>query len=350
MCGISAIIGIIIIIAEYLFANYGECKIRINNNLELSVNGGRSLLSYLFDNKIFIPSACGGKATCGFCKVKVINGGGPVLPLEKPFLTKSEILNSIRLACQVKVTSDIEILIPDEYLAIIEYKARVSKITDLNYDTREIILNLKEPENISFRPGQYVQFRVPGTCEYRAYSIASTPEQSNIIRLIVRLVPGGFCSTYIHESLKEGDEVFLTGPFGNLVLNENSDRDIIAVAGGCGIAPFMSMIFHLLKTGSKRDIKLFFGVKSEDDLYFIDEIQKLSKEHDNFKFYLALSEPRKDSWQGEIGLIHQIVDKYIENAEDAEAYLCGPPAMINAVTDVLLSKGIDRNRIFFDKF
>lgn len=349
MFGISAIIGIIIIIAEYIFANYGECKIRINNSIELVVNGGRSLLSYLFDNKIFIPSACGGKATCGFCKVKIINGGGLVLPLEKPFLSRNEILNNIRLACQVKVTSDIEILIPNEYLAITEYRARVSKIKDLNYDTKEIILNLEEPKSISFKPGQYIQFRVPGTCEYRAYSIASTPEQSNIIRLVVRLVPGGFCSTYIHESLKEGDEVFLTGPFGNLVINEDSDSDIIGVAGGCGIAPFMSMIFHLLKTGSKRNVKLFFGAKSERDLYFIDEFRSLSKEHENFEFYLALSEPSK-GWQGETGLIHQVVDKYVERADNASAYLCGPPAMIDAVIEVLISKGIDRSRIFYDKF
>ncbi|MGQ9609481.1 MAG: NADH:ubiquinone reductase (Na(+)-transporting) subunit F [bacterium] len=349
MCGIAAIIGIIIIIAEYLFANYGECKIRINDSIELLVNGGRSLLSYLFDNKIFIPSACGGKAVCGFCKVKVINGGGLVLPLEKPFLTRDEILNNIRLACQVKVTSDIEILIPDEYLAILEYRAKVSKIRDLNYDTKEIILNLEEPENISFKPGQYIQLQVPGTCEYRAYSIASTPEQSNIIRLVVRLVPGGICSTYIHEQLKEGDEVFFTGPFGNLVLNEDSNSDIIAVAGGCGIAPFMSMIFHLLKKGSKRNIRLFFGVRTEADLYFVEEFQKCSEAYDNFEIHISLSEPSKD-WQGETGLIHQLVDKYIERADNASAYLCGPSAMIDAVINVLLSKGIARNRIFFDAF
>lgn len=349
MCGISVIIGIVIIIAEYLFANYGECKIKINNSVDLKVNGGSSLLSYLFDNRIFIPSACGGKATCGFCKVKVINGGGSVLPLEKPFLSLNEIENNIRLACQVKVTSDIEILIPNEYLTIIEYRAKVSKIKDLSYDTKEIILNLEKPKNISFKPGQYVQFRVPGTCEYRAYSIASTPDQSNIIKLVVRLVPGGFCSTYIHESLKEGDEVFLTGPFGNLFINEDSDSDIICVAGGCGVAPFMSIIFHLLKTGSKRNIKLFFGVKSEKDLYFVDEFQQLSREYDNFEFHLALSTPNKD-WQGEKGLIHQLVDKYIERTDNAEAYLCGPPVMIDAVINVLLSKGMDRSRIFYDKF
>lgn len=349
MCGISAIIGIIIIIAEYLFANYGECKIKINNNINLTVNGGRSLLSYLFENKIFIPSACGGKATCGFCKVKVINGEGAILPLEKPFLTRQEMLNSIRLACQVKVRTDIEIIIPDEYLAIIEYRAKVTRIKDLSHDTKEITLNLEEPKDISFKPGQYIQFRMPGTCEYRAYSIASTPEQANMIKLVVRLVPGGLCSTYIHESLREGDEVFLAGPFGELTVNEASDNDILCVAGGCGIAPFMSIIFHFLRKGSKRNIRLFWGAKTEKDLYYVEELQQLSKEYDNFEFYLALSEPQKDR-QGETGLIHQIVDKYIERADNAEAYLCGPPAMIDAVTDVLISKGIDRNRIFFDKF
>jgi Na+-transporting NADH:ubiquinone oxidoreductase subunit F len=350
MFGIAGILGILLVLADHFFSNYGKCKITINNEMEFIVDGGNSLLSGLFDNKIFIPSACGGKATCGFCKMIVAEGGGQVLPTELPFLTRADISKNVRLACQVKVKSDIKVIIPNEYLAINEFIAEIIDIEKLNYDTKEITLRLIEPKTASFRPGQYIQFRVPNTSEYRAYSIASVPSEKDTIRLIVRLVLGGVCSTYIHQSLNIGDKISFTGPFGEFYLHEDSTNDIICIAGGCGMAPFRSIIYHLLEIGSTRNITFYFGARSKRDLYYIDEFYKLSEMHPNFKFIMALSEPEEDKWVGEVGFIHQIVDKYTDNGENKEAYLCGPPPMIDATIDILLSKGFKKENIYFDKF
>lgn len=351
MFAISIILGILLILADHFLSNYGKCKITINNDMNFTVDGGNSLLSSLFDNKIFIPSACGGKATCGFCKMIVTDGGGQVLPTERPFLTRADISNNVRLACQVKVKSDIKVIIPNEYLAINEFTAMVANIETLNYDTKEITLKLENPKTASFKPGQYIQFRVPNTPEYRAYSIASVPRQKDTIKLIVRLIPGGKCSTYIHKTLNINDQISFTGPFGEFYLHEDSTNDIICIAGGCGIAPFRSIIYHLIETGTSRNIRFYFGAKTKNDLYYIDEFEKLSESYPNFRFIIALSEPEKeDQWSGETGFIHEIVDKYTEYNEGSEAYLCGPPLMIDAVISVLISKGIKRENIYFDKF
>jgi len=351
MFGIALILGIMLVLAEHYLANYGDCKITINDDKTFTVKGGNSLLSYLFDNRIFIPSACGGKSTCGYCKIVVADGGGQILPTEIPFLAKAEILKNVRLACQVKVKSDIRVLIPEKYLATREFKAEVTEIKQLTHDTKEITLKLKEPQTASFKPGQYIQFQIPETPEYRAYSIASVPAEKDTIKLVVRLIPGGVCSTYIHKTLKEGDEATFTGPFGEFYLREDSPKDIVCVAGGCGMAPFRSIIFHLIKAGTSRNIGFYFGAKSKRDLYYIEEYDELSKKHPNFKSVVALSEPsKKDNWTGEVGFIHQIVDKYVNHGDNVEAYLCGPPIMIDAVVSVLESKGVKKEDIFFDKF
>lgn len=351
MGGIATALGVMLVLLDHYLANYGECSIKINEDIDFTVVGGGSLSSYLIGNRIFIPSACGGRATCGFCKVIILEGGGPVLPTERPFLTKREILNNVRLACQVKVKFDVRAIIPEEYLSVQEFKAIITEIHPLTYDTKEIILKLEEPREILFKPGQYIQFRVPGTAEYRAYSIASTPSQRDTIKLVVRLVPGGFCSTYIHRFLRVGDVVSFTGPYGEFTLREDSSRDIVCVAGGCGIAPFTSIIRHLFETGTTRNVIFFFGAQTKSDLYYTEEFQRLTEEHGNFKFIVALSAPgRGDKWTGEVGLIHQVLDKYIDSGKDMEAYLCGPPAMIDATIRVLASKGVRKEDILFDKF
>ncbi|MBD3183808.1 2Fe-2S iron-sulfur cluster binding domain-containing protein [Candidatus Poribacteria bacterium] len=350
MGGIAFLLAAILVILDRYLASYGDCDITINDSKTLTVTGGQSLLSYLMDNKIFIPSACGGRATCGFCKVNIPEGAGPLLPTESPFLTRSEVARNTRLACQVKVKSDLSVIIPEKYLSIQEFKTIVESIKDLNYDTKEIFLRLDEPEYISFMPGQYIQLKLPDSDEYRAYSIASPPDSNNFIELIVRLVPGGCCSGYIHRDLKTGHKVSFTGPYGELALRENSDKDIICVGGGCGMAPFRSIIRHLFDTGTKRDVKYFYGARSVRDLYFVDEFRKLEREKENFSFIIALSEPDKDSqWEGEIGFIHQILDKHLQDNNNAEAYLCGPPVMIDMTMQVLLSKGIAEEDIMFDK-
>jgi Na+-transporting NADH:ubiquinone oxidoreductase subunit F len=351
MGSIATILGIILVFLDHYLANYGECSIKVNEDINFTVIGGEPLSSYLIANRIFIPSACGGKATCGFCKVTVLEGGGPVLPTEKPFLTKREILSNIRLACQVKVKSDIRVIIAEEYLSVQEFKATVTEIRSLTYDTKEITLKLRDPGVISFRPGQYIQLRVPGTSEYRAYSIASPPSQNDVVRLVVRLIPGGLCSTYIHKSLRVGDIVCFTGPYGELVLQEDSMRDIVCVAGGCGMAPFVSIIRHLFETGAARNVVYFFGAQAKSDLYYTEEFQRLAEEHENFKFIVALSAPGRGSkWTGEMGLIHRVLDRYIDSGKNMEAYLCGPPAMIDAAVRVLASKGVRQEDIFVDKF
>jgi Na+-transporting NADH:ubiquinone oxidoreductase subunit F len=351
MGGIAAILSVILVILDHYLANYDKCNIRINSDMDYTVEGGESLLSCLTSNKIFIPSACGGKATCGFCKVKILEGGGPVLPTEKPFLTRNELLDNVRLACQIKVKSDIQVIIPEEYLSIQEFEATVSEVYNLNHDTREIILKLEEPGEISFKPGQYIQFQIPDTSEYRAYSIASPPSRKGSVKLIVRLVLGGCCSTYIHKDLQVGDKVYFTGPYGDFYLREDSGRDIICIGGGCGMAPFLSIIQHLFEKGTNRNITYYYGARAKKDLYYMDELQRFAEEHPNFKLIIALSDPEKDDdWTGEVGFIHKVLDKYIENAYDTEAYLCGPPVMIDATIGVLISKGLSEDHIFFDKF
>ena len=351
MVSISAALAVLLAFADKFIVNYGECKVLINKDKELKIEGGNPLLSYLIDNKIFIPSACGGKGTCGYCKLKVLEGGGPVLPTETPYLTKQDILHSVRLACQVKVKTDIELAIPEDLLAAQQFKTVVEKVDDLTHDIKRYIFKLMEPNRIEFKPGQYVQFCIPETNEFRAYSVASQPGITDKIELMVRLVPGGLCSTFMHESLDENDDVYLTGPYGEFFLHEESDKDIICVGGGCGMAPIKSIINYLFEKGSARKITYFFGARQKKDLFYTDELERLEKKHENFKFIPALSEPvPEDNWTGEVGLITQVMQKHLKHDKNQEAYLCGPPPMIDAAIVVLTSKGISINEIYYDKF
>ncbi|MGC8977627.1 MAG: NADH:ubiquinone reductase (Na(+)-transporting) subunit F [Candidatus Ratteibacteria bacterium] len=344
-------ITFILIKVENLLYPSKKCKITVNKEKIFEVDIGGSLLNYLTENKLFIPSACGGKATCGFCKVKVLSGGGDLLPTEEVFISRSEKMAGVRLACQVKVKSDIEILIPEHLLGAKEFKGKVLEKSPLTHDIKHIVIKLIEPKEIEFKPGQYIQIKVPGTDEFRAYSIASSPYQKDFIELIVRLVPGGLCSTYIHEVMEIGDEVNFTGPFGDFYLREESKRDIIAIGGGCGMAPIRSILLYLIENGLPRKFIFFFGARSKRDLFYTEELREIEKKFPNFKYIPALSEPRKDDkWEGETGLITEVVDRYIENAENFEAYLCGPPPMIDAAIKVLTKKGMDINLIYYDKF
>lgn len=351
MASISALLAAVLAVADKYIASYGECKIIINKSKELKVDGGSPLLSYLVDNKIFIPSACGGKGTCGYCKLKVLEGGGPVLPTEIPYLSRQDILHSVRLACQVKVKKDVELAIPEDLLSAQQFSAVIEKVVDLTHDTKRYVFKLEEPNRIEFRAGQYVQFCIPDTTEFRAYSIASKPSDSGVVELMVRLVPGGLCSTFMHESLEEGDEIKLTGPYGEFFLHEESSKDIICVGGGCGMAPIKSIITHLLGNGSKRKITYFFGARQKKDLFYTEELIKFDREHENFNFIPALSEPiPEDQWAGEVGLITTVMQKHLKYSKNQEAYLCGPPPMIDAAIGVLTSKGLNINEIYYDKF
>ncbi len=351
MNAILVVIAILLVIAEKFLVTYGECKIIINKEKALAVEGGNNLLSYFVESKIFIPSACGGKATCGYCKVKVLSGAGHILPTEEVYVSKQERLSGIRLSCQVKVKNDIEIYIPEELLLAQELKTTILSIEDLTHDIKHIVLRLDEPKTIRFKPGQYVQFKVPGTDEFRAYSIASSPSQDGKIELIIRLVPGGLCSTYIHEVLDVNDGITITGPYGEFFLREDSNKDIVCIGGGCGMAPIRSIVYHLKEKNMPRKIMYFFGARRTIDLFYTEELHEIQRQFPNFRYIPALSEPKpEDKWEGETGLITQVVERYVENGANMEAYLCGPPPMIDASLKVLTKKGIPLENIYYDKF
>jgi Na+-transporting NADH:ubiquinone oxidoreductase subunit F len=351
MAAILVGISVVLSIAQRVLVDYGECRISINGKTSLKVKGGETLLSYFIANKIFIPSACGGKSTCGFCKTKVLTDLGDLLPTEAVFITKEEKLDGMRLACQVKVKKDIEISFPEYLLATREYRATVVKVERLTHDIKHLGLRLESADGIAFKPGQYVQFKIPGTEEFRAYSIASPPSRGNEIELIVRLVPGGLCSTYIHEILREGSSVVLTGPYGDFYLREDSQKDIICIGGGCGMAPIRSILSRLSEEGMMRKATYFFGARSKKDLFYTEELRELESGFSNFRYVPALSDPKPtDQWDGDVGLITQIVENHVGDASNAEAYLCGPQPMIDASVKVLTAKGMKQENILYDKF
>lgn len=351
MIAIAGALGIILALVDYFLGTYGPCDITLNKDKIINVIGGNTLLTYLIDNKIFIPSACGGKATCGFCKVKVTEGGGLVLPTETPFLSRKELKDAVRLSCQVKVKSDMDIFIPEDLLFAKEFKTLVEEIEDLTHDIKRFKFKLLEPNIIEFKPGQYIQFQIPKTAEFRAYSIGSKPSHNDFVELLVRLIPDGLCTTYMFNVLKQGDEATLTGPYGDFYLREESTKDIICVAGGSGVAPIRSIVYHLFEKGTDRKVTYFFGARQKRDCFYMEEFQQLEKEHPNFKFVPALSMPvPEDKWTGETGFIHLSIEKHIKDFSNVEAYLCGPPPMIDAVINLLTSKGVKESDIHFDKF
>lgn len=349
--GLLLLIAVVLLVAQRLLVTYGECTIDINGERNLKVGGGDSLLAYLNADKLFIPSACGGKGTCGFCKIKVLTGGGSILPTEEVYVTKDEREEGLRLACQVKVKGDVGIYIPEHMLSAEEFESRAECITSVTYDIKLVRLKILNDKKITFKPGQYIQFKIPGTDEFRAYSIASSPYVRDSIDLIVRLVPGGLCSSYVHRALEKGDRVIFTGSFGDFYLQEESTKDIIAIAGGCGMAPIRSILHFLTESGLKRRFYYLFGACTTRDLFFTEELRSIEKKYPNFKYIPALSEPKPhDRWEGEVGLITEVAEKYIDEKTQKEAYLCGPPPMIDAAMRVLTRKGIKKEDIYYDKF
>lgn len=343
-----------LIVAERVLINYGICQIDINaGGRALEVDGGQTLLSALYGEEIFIPSACGGRGACSYCKVTVLSGGGPVLPTETPYLTRKEVRSGARLACQVKVREDIELRIPEELLNVKLFSATVERTISVTHDIKEIRLALLEPEEIPHQPGQYAQVQAPSPDGpvFRAYSISSPVYEPRVVELIVRLVPGGIGSTYLHN-VQEGDTVTFTGPFGEFRLNEDPQVEIVCVGGGCGMAPMRNIIYSLYERWPERACWLFFGCRTTQDIFYLDEYEQLAREHPNFRVIYALSDPLEpgEQWDGETGFIHLSVDKHLEAGVKRQAFLCGPPPMIEAVTRVLEEKGLRPDDIFYDKF
>ena len=353
---IAAALAVVMVIADATIANYGEVTLTVNGGTkEFTVKGGQPLLSTLMGQGIFVPSACGGRGSCGLCRVTVDSGAGEFAPTELPWINEADRNKSVRLSCQVKVKRDMEIAIPDELFNIKEYTTQVASIRDLTYDIKEITLKLKDPPEIALRAGKYIQFVVPAyeltpDPVYRAYSVSSIPSAKDLVELEIRLVPNGICTTYVFTRLKVGDEVKINGPYGDFYLRE-SDRDIIFIAGGSGMAPIKSMLLDMAENGSSRKATYFFGARAVRDLFLVDELRELEKRLPGFKFVPALSNPLpEDKWQGETGLITEVLARHFQALDHHEAYLCGSPGMIDAAIKVLKSKGLPDELVFFDKF
>jgi Na+-transporting NADH:ubiquinone oxidoreductase subunit F len=345
----------VLVVSERFFTDYGPCSITVNDEREFTLDGGKDLLSVLNAEKIFIPSACGGRGTCGLCKLKVLEGAGPLLPTEEPYLEQDERESNVRLACQVKVRDDLRIEIPQELLAVREYTCKCTDITDLTHDMRQFRLELVEPKSIDYVPGQYIQLLTPAYEKsseevYRAYSISSDPADEGAIELIIRLVPGGICTTYCFEYLNVGDEVRINGPYGDFRLSD-TDAPIAFVAGGSGMAPVKCMLHHMKNAGNRRKTVYYFGANEPRELCLVDIMRDFEKELADFRFVPVVYDPKDSAGQvWEVGLVTEAVKRDLKNAEECEAYLCGSPGMIDAATEVLRELGVSEDRIFYDKF
>jgi len=378
----------------------GEVTIDINEgDKKLVVEPGQTLLSALGSNKIFLPSACGGGGTCAMCRCQVDSGAGSILPTETGYFTRKEQANNWRLACQVKVKEDMTMSIPQEVMGIKKWECEVVSNDGQATFIKEFVVKLPEGEVLDFKSGGYIQIDVPkidvdfkdmiiedeyrGEWEkfgmfdlqmknpeptYRAYSMANHPAEGNIVMLNIRIatppfdrVAGGFmkvnpgiCSSFIF-SRKPGDKVTVSGPYGEFFIKE-TEREMMFIGGGAGMAPMRSHIFHLfhtLKTGRKATF--WYGARSKKEIFYEDHFRAIEKEFPNFKFTIALSEPLpEDNWEGSTGFIHQVIhDEYLnkhEEPEDIEYYLCGPPMMNDAVTKMLYDLGVPDEMVDFDDF
>lgn len=385
-----------LMIAEKQLVAQGNVKIQINGEKTLSVPAGSTLLTSLAGEQIFIPSACGGGGTCAMCKCKVMEGGGDILPTEKAHINRREEKQHVRLACQVKVRGDMEIAVPDEIFSIKEFTGTVESNDNCATFIKATNINIDDGEVLNFQAGGYIQFKVPkGTYKskdfydiadeyrgdwdnfkmwdysvdvpdgiFRAYSMANHPAEGNKIMTTIRFAnppprgppgtPPGLCSSWIF-TLKPGDKVEFSGPYGEFFIRD-TDREMVYIGGGAGMAPMRSHMFHLfhtLKTG--RKVNFFYGARSMKENFYMEDFLAIEKEFPNFKYTLALSDPTpEDKWEGATGFIHQVaLDKYLKDHEDPteiEYYMCGPPMMINAVNGMLYDLGVEKEMISFDEF
>ncbi|SET62105.1 Na+-transporting NADH:ubiquinone oxidoreductase subunit F [Natronincola peptidivorans] len=353
--GIATLLAFLLTFADAYIADYGECKIIVNKDEELVVEGGSSLLSSLTEHDIYLPSACGGKGSCGYCKCKINEGAGPVLPTELSYLTEEDVENNIRLTCQVKVKEDMYIEIPEDLLHAKKYTAVVETAKDLTPNIRFLKLKITDGQEIEFLAGQYVQLLAPpypGNPDevYRAYSIASSTTETNSIDLIIGYVPDGIVTTYVHKHLSEGDEVSFNGPFGDFYLND-SDKDAVLVAVSTGMAPIRSILYEMLHKEIDRNTVFYFGARTREDLFMLDEMEMFEESLPRFKFVPVLSRAtEEDQWEGEEGRVTDLIEKYLEEGENKEAYLCGGAPMIKSTIEALVEKGFKEEMIYFDEF
>ena len=396
----SLIVLILVILLEVAgkkLLPQGDAKILINGDSEKSpiVKPGSSLLSSLASHSVFIPSACGGGGTCSQCKCQILTGGGDILPTEVSHFSRSEIKDNYRLACQVKVKGNMEIKIPDEIFSIKKWECTVRSNENVATFIKELVLELPKGEILDFQSGGYIQIDVPkyefkysefdieeeyhedwdnykmwdliakndNPEEFRAYSMANHPAEGNIVMLNVRIAhppphqwdaPPGIASSYIFN-LKPGDKVMISGPYGEFFIKD-TDREMVYIGGGAGMAPLRSHLFHLfhtLKTG--RTVSYWYGARSKREMFYDDHFKAIEKKFPNFSYNVALSDPmEEDNWEGYTGFIHQVVlDNYLSEHEDpteVEYYMCGPPMMNKAAKGMLYDLGVEDEMIDFDDF
>ncbi len=322
---------------------------------ELDAEDGRPLLFSLMRKRIFIPSACGGRASCGQCRVRVISGAPPFVAEERGILRTDEMERGVHLACQLRATGELRIELPRGYLEARQYRGVVRRISDLAVDLREVEVELSGPASMSFRAGQYVQFVVPGTEGdpqplYRAYSMASPPSQAGRLTLLFARVPQGACTTYVFERLQSGQAVAVNGPFGSFYLREGTGPIVLA-AGGSGIAPMRSILLDMAETGVRRETTFFFSARSRADLVYGDDLRALERRLGSFRFIPVLSRPLpEDHWEGEKGGLPAVLSRLLPPLADHEAYLCGGPGLIDASIQAMKARGLRDERVFFDKF
>jgi Na+-transporting NADH:ubiquinone oxidoreductase subunit F len=349
------VFALLLVIAEKKIVNYGPCEIDINDGTKkLTVTGGRSLLSSLGEQGIFIPSACGGRGTCAYCKVAVVEGGGVRSPVEEPYLNADEMAKGIRLSCQVKVRSAIRIRIPAELFSVKKFQGRVVYKKQLTHDIVELRIELKNPNRIEFKAGQYIQLDSKpyrGREEVmRAYSVSSPPSNAQWVDLIIRLVPDGICTTWVFEMLKENEPVTLSGPYGKFGLTDTR-APVLFIAGGSGMAPIWSILRDMHEKGNTRKAAYYFGAQTRADLFYVEELRQFEKDNPWFTFVPALSNAASDTeWTGERGLITDVLGRCVPDCSTYEAYLCGSPGMIDACLRVLKTNGLTENNIYYDKF
>ena len=392
---IFILVGMLLLV-ESKVVKKGERKILINDDAEkiVSVPGGITLLSALLTHKILLPSACGGGGSCGTCKCVVKEGGGGVLPTELPHLSRSERGQDVRLACQLKVREDMRIRIPDEIFSIRKYHATVRSNKNVATFIKELVLELDPDEAIDFQAGAYIQIDIPEyeasfsdfrveeqfkpvwdrfdlwglkakseEAVFRAYSLANPPSEKGILKFTIRIAtpppsvadaPPGVGSSYVF-SLKGGDKVTLSGPYGDFFARD-THREMCFIGGGAGMAPMRSHILNqLLDVKTDRKLTFWYGARSKSEMFYDEEFSELAQKNENFSYNVALSEPQpEDNWQGMTGFIHQCAhDHYLSQHEDPteiEYYLCGPPMMLDAVIKMLDDLGVEPEMIAFDKF
>lgn len=349
--GLILALVLCLMLFQMFFSGAQENSVVINNDKKLPIETGSTLLGGLAEHSIFIPSACGGKGSCGLCKVQVDSGAGDALPQELPYLNREDRKKGVRLSCQVKVNGQVNVTMPDSLLNAKKYKAEVVAEKYLTHDIKELSFKLIEPDRINFEAGSYIQIIVPEYYEeFRAYSVSNNDSCKDHIEVMIKLIPNGLCSTYAH-SLELGDIIEFTGPYGDFELDESEDTELILVGGGVGMAPIRSLVLSSLEKFKKKKISMYFGCRGAKDMIYYNEFKTLSAEHPNFVAHYALSDMDPgDKWNGATGFIHLTIERCMAKTGPRQAFLCGPPLMINAVTRVLKENGLADKDIFWDDF